>query len=67
MEKAVLHVEGMSCNHCKMTVERALQDIGVKAVVDLQKKTVALEFDAAAIKLEQVVNEIEEQGYTVKQ
>ncbi len=39
--KKVIKVEGMSCNHCKMSVEKALSALeGVKsAQVDLQKKT----------------------------
>ena len=39
--KKVIQIDGMSCNHCKMTVEKALAEAdGVsKAVVDLNKKT----------------------------
>lgn len=39
MEKTI-QIEGMSCNHCKMSVEKALSGIsGVKSVqVDLEKK-----------------------------
>ena len=39
--KKIMKVEGMSCNHCKMSVEKALSALeGVKsAQVDLQKKT----------------------------
>lgn len=50
MEKKLL-VEGMMCNHCKATVEKALSAVpGVSsAVVDLQAKTatVALSEDVA--------------------
>lgn len=40
MEKKIL-VEGMMCNHCKMTVEKALSAVpGVTAAaVDLEAKT----------------------------
>ena len=40
-----LYVEGMSCNHCKMRVEKALSGIsGVKSVtVDLEKGTAEVE------------------------
>ena len=40
MEKKLL-VEGMMCNHCKMTVEKALSGVpGVtSATVDLEAKT----------------------------
>ena len=38
--KKMLHIEGMSCNHCKMSVEKALGAVaGVTgAEVDLQQK-----------------------------
>lgn len=38
--KKVMIVDGMSCNHCKMRVEQALEKIaGVeKAEVDLEKR-----------------------------
>jgi copper chaperone CopZ len=39
MEK-VISIEGMSCDHCKNTVEKSLNAIeGVEAKVDLKKKT----------------------------
>ena len=39
--KKVITVNGMSCNHCKMAVEKALKAVeGVEdAVVDLEAKT----------------------------
>lgn len=37
--KKVIHLEGMTCGHCRDRVETALNDItGVKAKVDLVKK-----------------------------
>lgn len=43
MEKKIL-VEGMMCNHCKMTVEKALSAVpGVTAAtVDLEAKTASV-------------------------
>ena len=42
--KKIMTVESMSCNHCKMSVEKALSAVeGVKhAEVDLEKKTAAI-------------------------
>ena len=42
--KKIMTVEGMSCNHCKMSVEKALSALeGVKhAEVDLEKKTATI-------------------------
>ena len=44
MEKKML-VDGMMCNHCKMTVEKALKSVaGVQdAVVNLEEKTVTIQ------------------------
>ena len=41
MKKRTMHIEGMSCNHCKMRVEQALRAVdGVAgAEVSLEKKT----------------------------
>jgi copper chaperone len=51
MAKAVIKIEGMSCNHCKMSVENALKTIeGVQnAVVDLGAKAVAIDFDPGTV------------------
>ena len=47
-------VEGMRCNHCKMSVENALKNLnGVESVaVDLSKKSVAVKgkIDEAVLK-----------------
>ena len=59
--KKIMTVEGMSCNHCKMSVEKALTALdGVKgAQVDLEKKTatIALERDVADDVLKKAVAE----------
>lgn len=61
-----LHIEGMSCSHCSGRVERALNGIpGVKATVDLAKKTATVtseaEIDDAAL-----ARAVGDAGYTVK-
>ena len=41
MEKIILNVEGMSCNHCVNAVKEALGELKVQEVeVSLQDKTV---------------------------
>ena len=58
MEKKML-VEGMSCNHCKMSVEKAIAAVpGVSAcTVDLASKTatITLQEDVADEKLMEAV------------
>lgn len=65
MEKMVLKVEGMSCNHCKMSVEKAVKGKGGEALVSLEEKTVTVSYDPAKTSLEDIIAEIEEQGYDV--
>jgi copper chaperone CopZ len=66
--KKVIKIEGMSCNHCKMNVEKALkQVVGVKAV------EVSLFLKQAEIETEENVNQaalnqaIVNAGYQVKE
>ncbi|MDM5153406.1 copper chaperone CopZ [Bacillus sp. DX1.1] len=62
-----LNVQGMTCNHCKMAVTNALQELtGVKNVeVELQAGIVSVEYDEAMVKVEQLKDAIEEQGYDI--
>jgi copper chaperone len=67
MEKTVLQVNGMSCEHCVKAVKTAATSIaGVKkADVDLKGGTVALEYDPAKAALSAIKAAIEDQGYEV--
>lgn len=65
MDKKIFTVNGMSCNHCKMSVEKALQGIGVNPQINLEEKTVTVEYDSKKITVEQIITEIEDQGYDV--
>jgi copper chaperone len=66
MATITLKVNGMSCNHCVMSVEKALKEIGANGSVDLASKQVTVEYDDAAISLETIKEAIEEQGYDVE-
>lgn len=63
-----IKIEGMSCNHCKMTVEKVLKEIsGVKKVeVYLDKKEAILEADKE-IDEGKIKEVIEEEGFKVKE
>ena len=65
MEKAILNVEGMSCSHCENAVKKSVGALdGVSSVeVDLAAKTVTVEYESANVSLEQIRNEIIDQGY----
>lgn len=64
MSDTVLKIEGMSCNHCKMAVEKALGKVaGVdKAEVDLVKKEAVIAGNADRATL---VKAVDEAGYKV--
>jgi len=66
-DEMVLKVEGMTCGHCQMHVEKALSGLkGVKkATVDLGKKTATVIYEAGAVTREQMVKAVEDAGYKV--
>lgn len=68
MANTVIHVEGMTCTHCKMSVEKALKTLdGVQgAAVNLEAKTVAIDFDPAVVSAENLKKTISNIGYEVK-
>jgi copper chaperone len=63
-----LQVQGMTCNHCKMAVTNALEELeGVNRVeVHLEKGTVDVDYDETKVGLDKLKEAIEEQGYDVK-
>jgi copper chaperone len=67
MEKTVLKVNGMSCNHCVKAVTKAVEALdGIDSVsVDLDAKTVTVAYDTEKTPLDRIKLEIEDQGYEV--
>ena len=67
MEKSVINVEGMSCQHCVNAVTKALNPVpGVSSVVvDLDAKTVTVQYDPALVTIGGLSEKIQEQGYDV--
>jgi copper chaperone CopZ len=60
-----LEVTNMTCGHCKMTIEKALNQNGFdKVEIDLSKRTV--EVDLKGRSEQEVVDVIEAKGYDVK-
>ena len=66
MNSKTIKIDGMQCNHCKMTVEKVLNALeGVNKVeVDLQTKTATIEL-AENIENSTLTSVIEEAGFTV--
>ena len=69
MAKTVIDVEGMTCGHCKSSVEGALHNLeGVStAVVSLEENNVTVEYNDTIIDRGKMTEAIEDQGYDVKQ
>jgi copper chaperone len=67
MTAKTLSVPGISCEHCKTTIEQTVGELsGVGAVqVDISARTVEVDFEEAAVDLEQIIETIEEAGYEV--
>ena len=66
MEK-ILNVEGMSCNHCKASVRKALEDLdGVReADVSLEDKKARVELDKDLAD-QVLVKAVEDAGFSAK-
>lgn len=67
MKHVKLTVEGMSCNHCVVSIEGAVKELGAVGKVDLTNKTVDVTFDDAQVSLDKIKEAIEDQGYDVKE
>lgn len=67
MNNKTIIIEGMQCNHCKMTVEKVLGTLdGVEKVeVNLEKKTAVIEM-SKEIDQNKIKEVIEEAGFKVK-
>ena len=68
MEKIVLNVDGMSCEHCVRAVTNAVSGVsGAKDVsVDLKNGTVSFNLDSGEAALDAITAAITEEGYTVR-
>ncbi len=65
MNKSILKVNGMSCEHCERAVKQALTEAGATGVlVDLPGKTVTVSYPDG-IALEKLVTAVEDIGYDV--
>ena len=67
MEKHVISVQGMSCNHCKNAVEKAAKSLSgvAMAEVSLAANNLTVEFDPSKVTLEEIKKAVAEEGYTV--
>ncbi|PTX58920.1 copper chaperone [Melghirimyces profundicolus] len=68
MATITLRVEGMTCGHCKQSVEGALEKVpGVEeARVSLEEKTATVQFDETKTDIAALKQAVEGQGYDVE-
>ncbi|HCC08150.1 MAG TPA: copper resistance protein CopZ [Clostridiales bacterium] len=67
MDKVVINVEGMSCNHCENSVIKAISGLnGVNEVsASAANKTVVVEYDSTKVTNDDIKGAILQQGYDV--
>ena len=67
MEKIILKVDGMSCEHCVKAVTNAVSGIAgtTNVVVDLKAGSASFNYDPAKTPLETIKAAITEEEYTV--
>lgn len=68
MEKVIVNVQGMSCEHCVKAVKGSVGALdGVQSVnVNLKAGTAAVEFNENQVSLDKIKETIEDQGYDVQ-
>lgn len=64
-ETVELKVQGMTCDHCKASVEKAMKEIdGVQsAEVNLDKGTVTVTYDPEKVDFDHFTEAIDDAGY----
>ncbi len=67
MTKKTLKIQGMTCNHCVMRVQKALKAVpGVQdAQVDLKRAEADITFDEGKTALEKLSTAVVDAGYKV--
>lgn len=65
--KTILHVEGMTCDHCEMTVQASVKELDglVKVKANHVDSTTLVKFDASKTTIEEISKAIEKKGYKV--
>lgn len=68
MKREKIIIDGMSCGHCVMAIERALGKLpGISNVrVDLKTNSADVEYDDTTISLNEIFDEIDNQGYNAQ-
>ncbi|TGL55865.1 copper-binding protein [Leptospira ognonensis] len=58
-------ISGMTCDHCKMTVEKTFKAIGKLATADVDSEIVSLHETLTGSEYKLVQEKLDEEGYTL--
>jgi copper chaperone len=66
LETVVIQIDGMTCDHCVHAIQSALEELeGIShAEVSLEEETATVSYDPDWITPEDILDAIEEEGYT---
>jgi len=64
MESLTLKIDGMSCGHCVMTVQKALRALDGVQVDQVQVGSAQLQFDPATRPLDEILEAIRDAGFS---
>ena len=64
MERLVLAIEGMTCDHCVRAVKNRLTSTAGVQVQDVRIGSASLQYDPARINVNEIEEAIADEGYT---
>ncbi|MBI2029894.1 heavy-metal-associated domain-containing protein [Candidatus Gottesmanbacteria bacterium] len=62
-KKLKLKIVNMHCSSCAISIDFALEDIGVKSKTNYAKSETEVEFDEAKVSEKRLIEEIKKAGY----
>ena len=65
MKTQELNIEGMTCNHCVMSVKKELSKLSDVTIEDVQIGKAKISFDENKVTQQLLANAIAEAGYTL--
>jgi copper chaperone len=66
MAETILTIEGMSCQHCVMSVKKALERISGVSSVDVSIGNAKVTFDGSKTNRDELAKAVVDAGYKVK-
>jgi copper chaperone len=66
MTNAVIHIEGMSCQHCVMRVKKAIEGLAGISSADVQIGEAKVSFDESKTGKKDIEEAIVKAGYKIK-